>query len=56
MEIAPVEFQKGAIYKALHLKNPERITPHIHFPLLIEMIRQKAVQLEGPYVDTPDEP
>ena len=55
IQIDPVEFQKGQIYKVLGLKHSDRITPDIHFPIIIESIRKKAKQLNGNDVDTPDQ-
>ncbi len=53
VRIKPVEFQKGQIYKAAGLKRSDRITPYIHFPIIIESIRKEAKQLVGNRVDVP---
>ena len=42
VQLKPIEFQKGAIYKTLGLKGSDRITPEIHFPIIIESIRKEA--------------
>ncbi len=55
VRIDPVEFQKGKIYKAAGLKRSDRITPHIHFPIILESIRKEAKQLVGDRVDVPDQ-
>lgn len=47
------EFQKGNIYAAAGLKPSDQITPYIHFPIIIESIREEARQLEGNNVDVP---
>ena len=54
IRIKPVEFQKGQIYAAAKLKRSDRITPYIHFPIIIESIRKEAKQHEGNNVDTPE--
>ena len=54
VRLEPIEFEKGKIYKAIGLKQSERITPYIHFPMIIESIRKEAKLLEGDNVDTPN--
>jgi hypothetical protein len=54
VRLKSVEFQKGKIYAAAGLKRSDRITPYIHFPIIIESIRKEAKQLEGNNVDTPE--
>ena len=55
VRLKPVEFQKGAIYKTLGLKGSDRITPYIHFPIIIEGIRKEARHLVGDRVDISDQ-
>ncbi len=55
VRIKPVVFEKGKIYKAAGLKRSDRITPYIHFPMIIESIRKEAKQLKGNHVDTPEQ-
>ncbi|MHC4999479.1 MAG: DUF4056 domain-containing protein [Planctomycetota bacterium] len=40
VRLKPVEFEKVRIYKTLGLKWSDRITPYIHFPMLLESIRK----------------
>jgi len=42
VRLKPVEFEKGRIYNTLGLKGSDRITPYIHFPMLLESIRKEV--------------
>ena len=42
VRLKPVEFEKVRIYKTLGLKWSDRITPYIHFPMLLESIRKEV--------------
>ena len=54
VRIDPIIFQRGAIYKVLGIERSDRITPYIHFSVIIESIRKEAKQLVGDRVDVPD--
>jgi hypothetical protein len=55
VRIKPVVFEKGKIYAAAGLKRSDRITPYVHFPMIIESIRNEARQHSGDLVDTPEQ-
>ena len=54
VRLEPVEFQKKAIFAEIGLKPTEEIIPCIHFPMIIEKIREKAKKLHGPNSDSPN--
>jgi hypothetical protein len=54
LQIEPREWQKKKILAITGKHNPaNRITPVIHFPLIMEHIKKKARDRYGPDVDVP---
>ncbi|RKY09807.1 MAG: hypothetical protein DRP66_01305 [Planctomycetota bacterium] len=54
LQIEPKEWQKNEILATTGKHNPaNRITPAIHFPLIMEHIKKEAVEKYGPDVDVP---
>ncbi|MHC4292234.1 MAG: hypothetical protein ACYSTR_08490, partial [Planctomycetota bacterium] len=51
LEIEMMGLQKGQVYKALKLKNSERVRPAIHFPEIVNVIIEEAKKREGADVD-----
>ena len=51
LQIHPMELEKAKIYKAISLAPSEYIRPSIHFPEIIERIRNEARMLEGNDMD-----
>jgi hypothetical protein len=47
LQIEPLEFEKGKIYKAIGLNPSEYLRPSIHFREIIEQIRQESRKREG---------
>lgn len=53
VRLQPVEFEKGKIFSEIGLNRSDRIIPYIHFPIIIDRIRNEARQLGGSHVDRP---
>ena len=51
LEVTPMVFEKSKIYKPIGLKRSERVKPTIHFPMIMESIREAAQRREGGDID-----
>jgi len=51
LQIEPLEFEKGKIYKAINLNHSEYLRPSVHFPEIIEHIRKEAEKMKGKEMD-----
>jgi hypothetical protein len=54
VRLDPIEFEKRKIFSTIGLKSKDQIIPYIHFPLIMESIRNEAKKLNGNNVDTPE--
>lgn len=51
IRLRPAEFETAKVYAAAGLKRSDPITPYVHFPIIMESIRQEAWQRSGNNVD-----